>query len=99
MGIIKWSHTLYKGVDPDISEDIQNALYSQNAVPFGCVNWVVVVTDSCINYSDVIINAMASQITGVSIAFSTICSAIDQRKHQSSASLAFVREIPPTKGQ
>ena len=34
---------------------------------------------------------MASQITGVSIARSTVYSGADQRKHQSSASLAFER--------
>ena len=44
-------------------------------------------------YSDAIMSAMASQITGVSIVYSTICSSAYQRKHQSSASLAFVREI------
>ena len=33
------------------------------------------------------------QITGVSIVYSTVCSGADQRKHQSSASLAFVRGI------
>ena len=33
---------------------------------------------------------MASQITGVSIVYSTLCSCADQRKHQSSASLVFV---------
>ena len=37
--------------------------------------------------------AMASQITSVSIVYSTVCPGIDQRKHQSSASLAFVRGI------
>ena len=36
--------------------------------------------------------AMASQITGVSIVSSTVCSGADQRKHQSFASLAFLRE-------
>ena len=36
-------------------------------------------------------SAMASQITGVSIVYSTVCSGADQWKHQSSASLAFVR--------
>ena len=36
---------------------------------------------------------MASQTTGVSIACSSVCSGADQRKHQSSASLAFVRGI------
>ena len=35
----------------------------------------------------------ASQITGVSIVDSTICLGADQRKHQSIASLAFVRGI------
>ena len=44
-----------------------------------------------------------SQITDVSIVCSTVCSGLDQRKHQSSASLVFVREIyrwiPLTKGQ
>ena len=41
---------------------------------------------------DVIMGAMASQITGVSIVCSNFCSDTDQRKHQSSASLAFARE-------
>ena len=45
------------------------------------------------HYSDVIMSAMLSQITGVSIVYSTVCSCADQRKHQSFASLAFVREI------
>ena len=45
---------------------------------------------SPIHYSDVIMSAMSSQITDVSLVHSTACS--EQRKHQSSASLAFVRE-------
>ena len=44
-------------------------------------------------YSDIIMSMMASQITCVSIVYSTICSGTDQRKHQSLASLAFVRGI------
>ena len=43
---------------------------------------------------DIIMTAKVSQITGVSIVCSTICSGADQRKHQSSASLAFARGIP-----
>ena len=55
---------------------------------------MIVITLFCRNhYSDVIMGAMASQITGVSIVYSTVCSGADQRKHQSSASLAFVRGI------
>ena len=37
--------------------------------------------------------AMAFQITMLTIVYSTVYSATDQRKHQSSESLAFVREI------
>ena len=45
------------------------------------------------HYSDVIMNTMASQITSLTIVYSTVYSGADQRKHQSSASLAFVRGI------
>ena len=41
------------------------------------------------HYSDVIMSAMAPQITGVSIVYSTVYSCTDQRNHQSSASLAW----------
>ena len=41
-------------------------------------------------YSDVIMSVMASQITSLTIVYSTIHSGADQGKHQSSASLAFV---------
>ena len=40
-------------------------------------------------------NAMASQITSLTIVYSTVNSGADQRKHQSSASLAFVRGNSP----
>ena len=42
------------------------------------------------HYSDVIMSTMASQITSPIIVYSTVYSGADQRKHQSSASLAFV---------
>ena len=45
------------------------------------------------HYCGVIMSAMASQITCVSIVCSAVCSGAGQRKHQSSASLAFVRGI------
>ena len=44
----------------------------------------------CVHYSDAIVGAMASQITSLIIAYSTVYSGADQRKHQSSAPLAFV---------
>ena len=43
------------------------------------------------HYNDVMMSSMASQITGMSVVYSTICSGTDQRKQQRSASLAFVR--------
>ena len=51
------------------------------------------------HYNDVIMGAIASQITSLTIVYSIVYSDADQRKHQSSASLAFVRGIPRTNGQ
>ena len=54
---------------------------------------------------DVIMTTMASQITSLTIVYSIVYSGVNQRKHQSSASLAFVwglhrdRWIPRTKDQ
>ena len=45
---------------------------------------------NCNHYNDVIMDAMASQITSLTIVYSTVYSDAGQRKHQSSASLAFV---------
>ena len=45
------------------------------------------------HYGDVIMSAIASQITSLTIVYSAVYSDADQRKHQGSASLAFVRGI------
>ena len=45
------------------------------------------------HYSDIIMDTMASEITSLAIVYSSVYSDADQRKHQSSASLAFVREF------
>ena len=45
------------------------------------------------HYNDVIMSGMASQINSFRIVYSRIYSGADQRKHQSSVSLAFVRGI------
>ena len=45
------------------------------------------------HYSDVVMGAIASQITSLTIVYSIVYSDADHRKHQSSASLAFVRGI------
>ena len=72
----------------------------------GCLTWRWhTVEGGLIHYSDVILSAMETQITSVSIIYVRICSGADQRKHQSFASLTFVGEftgdrwIPHTKGQ
>ena len=46
-----------------------------------------------IHYNDVIMSVMASQIPSLTIVYSAVYSGVDQRKHQRSASLAFVRGI------
>ena len=57
------------------------------------------------HYDDVTMNLMASQITSLTVVYSIVYSGVDKKKHQSSASLAFVRGIhrdrwiPRTKGQ
>ena len=57
------------------------------------------------HYIDVIMTTLASQITSPTVVYWTVYSDADQRKHQSSASLAFLkgihrdRWIPRTKGQ
>ena len=50
--------------------------------------WLMVGWD--LHYGDVITGVTASQITSLTIVYWTIYSDADQRKHQSSASLAFV---------
>ena len=63
---------------------------------YGC-SWLVAATDVHAtvlqHYDDVIMGAMTSQITSLTIVYSTVYSDTDQRKHQSPASLAFVRGI------
>ena len=50
-------------------------------------------TNRMMHYDDVIMDTIASQITSLTIVYSIVYSGTDQRKHQSSASLAFVRWI------
>ena len=45
------------------------------------------------HYNDVTMGTIASQITSLTIVYSIVYSDADQRKHQSSAPLAFVRGI------
>ena len=45
------------------------------------------------HYNDVIMSAIASQITSLTVVYWTVYSGADKRKYQSSTSLAFVRRI------
>ena len=51
------------------------------------------INDFQYHYTDVIMGTIASHITSLEIVYSTIYSDADQRKYQSSASLAFVQGI------
>ena len=62
----------------------------------GKTAWNTMSCYNLLNFSpknDAIMGVMASQITSLTIVYSTVYLGADQRKHQSSASLAFVRGI------
>ena len=65
----------------------------------------VIMFINVLHYIDVIMTTMASQITSLAVVYSSVYLDADQRKHQSSASLAYAwgihreRWIPRTKGQ
>ena len=65
----------------------QKTLVSPNLIKINCSYHRV------IHYDDVIMTMLASQITSLTVVYSIVYSGVNQRKHQSSASLAFVREI------
>ena len=68
-------------------------IYTNRACSFSNISLFCLTIAVCPHYSDAIMSAMASQITGVSIDYSTVYSGAYKRKHQSSTSLAFVRGI------
>ena len=56
--------------------------------------FIVIIHRRCLShYNDVTMSVIASQITSLGIVYSIVYSGADQRKHQSSAALAFVRRI------
>ena len=66
-----------------------------NMFPLGpFCRWKYIELKLCCNlYSDAIMSVMASQITSFTIVYTTVYSGADQRKHQISSSLVFVRGI------
>ena len=77
--------------DSNCSKDISNCK------PSCCVKYDV--HRSFNHYSDVTMCRMASQITSLMIAYSTVYPGSDQRKHQSSAPLAFCAGNLPVTGE
>ena len=82
----------FNNTDPLLGES------AGNLVDFLCkrpLMWRFVVnTQNRVHYcNDVIMGSMASQIASLTIVYSIVYSRADQRIHQSSASLAFVRGI------
>ena len=63
------------------------------AICFSITYWGSEYCPSATHYDDVIMTMLASQITSLTVVYSIVYSGVNQRKHQSSASLAFVREI------
>ena len=86
--------------DTDFAEDIVPEIFCKKSM----LKWTNTHIDYTIfinhladsqpnHYIDVIMGTMASHITSLTIVYSTVYSYADQRKHQSSAPLAFVWEI------
>ena len=51
---------------------------------------MLIISSCCVHYVDVIMTTMAPQITSLTVVYSIVYSGADQRKQQSSASLAFL---------
>ena len=98
---MRWSlprfHTQFEAIKVTSKYSLHVWLLTENYLltecSIRCVHDLVVLGFCGHHYNDIIMNAMVSQITSLTIVCSTIESSADQRKHQSSWSLAFVRGI------
>ena len=82
--VISWIQS-YSAVFFSVAYNWDQPSGVHRAENIGYDNWA-----TSLHYTDVIMGAIASQITSLTIVYSTVYSDADQRKHQSSASLAFV---------
>ena len=73
--------------------EIFRIVYSHNKTYLSNILRHMKIQSLTIHYIDVIMGVMASQITSLTVVYSTVYSGADERKHQSSAPLAFVRGI------
>ena len=90
----EWGHTgtYFKFISFKIEILAYNHLKISSAKrrSFPCSHNALSVAKIQIHYNDVIMSLIVSQITSLTIVYTTVYSDTDQRKHQSSASLAFV---------
>ena len=78
--------------------DALGTLRHENTIMYRTTDVLLVIMPDTVHlyechYNNVIMGKMATQITNLTIVYSTVYSGADQRKHQSSASLTFVRGI------
>ena len=93
---------IYEDDIDDLAQDCSNSMANALELKFCATPSIYTYTYISINsideyiergmvhYDDVIMGTIASQITSLTIVYSIVYSAADQRKHQSCASLAFV---------
>ena len=93
LGNHQYFHTLFKTIIT--AKQITHGLLFTHVQGF----WYIDTEYGRFHYSDILMSAMASQITSLTIVYSIVYSGADQRKYQCSASLAFVRGNPRTIGQ
>ena len=72
---------------------LKNMIQYCSASPVSYRDPNLVINMTAYHYDDVRMGAITSQITSLTIVYSIVYSDADQRKHQSSASLVFVRGI------
>ena len=84
--VVTWSGSILASVSVKLIAI--HVLSRVSTLLFNLMLWSI--HDKPFHCNDVIMNAMASQIISLTFVYSTVYSGTDQRKHQSSALLAFV---------
>ena len=98
LGLSGFSTTIIKYLLKDFckqtygQKQTQGPVSKSDKMSYCKISWSLEAT-RLVHYNDVTMDAIASQITSLMTVYSTIYSDADQRKHQSSASLAYVRGI------
>ena len=88
-----WRSFVFRECTPNISVLLSSIYLLEDTQVWLSIMSSIYDWNITIHYNDVITGAIASQITSLTIVYSMVYSGADQRKHQSSTSLAFVRGI------